>query len=626
MKSKGHKIKQRSQLVTIIALMIWISGEINPVIAASKPTLKRIEPPCWWSGFKNPSLELMVYGERISECRPEIHYEGIELVASTEVENPNYLFLDLRLSPNVKPGKFEIYFKQNGKTIISSTYELKAREKGSAQRVGFNTSDVMYLIMPDRFANGDPKNDSNSEMPEKSNRTDPDGRHGGDLKGIEKNLDYIHDNGYTAIWVNPVLENNMPQVSYHGYSTTDFYKVDSRLGTNEEYQQLSAEAKKKGIKMVMDMIFNHCGSSHWWMKDMPMNDWINGYPDFKITNHKKATIQDPYAAEIDDKEFIDGWFVSSMPDLNQRNPYMAKYLIQNSIWWIEYAGLDGIRMDTYPYPDKKMMAEWTTQIMTEYPNFNIVGEEFNVNQSAVAYWQKGKMNPDGYHSDLPSLMDFPLQDAIVKAMVEKDGLNRLYETLALDYLYPNADNLVTFADNHDIERFYSAIGEDLSKFKTAMTFLMTTRGIPQIYYGCEILMTGLKNEGDGSLRKDFPGGWEGDTMDGFKAIGLTPAQNEAQQFMKKLVNWRKGETLIHNGKLKHYYPMDNFYVYFRYDKKKSIMVILNLNNEQKSLNTSRFTESLKGYTQAKDIMTGKSINDITNINLPANTSMILELE
>ena len=619
------RIKQLT-IKTIVLFAILVVTVLPNFGAGKKPTLNRVEPPFWWTGFKNPSLQLMVYGERISETRPEIKYDGVELVSTSSVENPNYLFLDLRLSPNVQPGKFEIAFKQNDKTIVASTYELKAREKNSSQRVGFNTSDVMYLIMPDRFANGDPTNDSMPDELEKANRTNPDGRHGGDLKGIQDHLDYIKDNGYTALWVNPVLENNMPQVSYHGYSTTDFYKVDSRFGTNADYQQLSSEAKKRGIKMVMDMIFNHCGSSHWWMKDMPMKDWINEYPDFKITNHKKSTVQDPYGAEIDAKEFTDGWFVPSMPDLNQRNPYVANYLIQNSIWWIEYVGLDGIRMDTYPYPDRQMMANWTCKVMDEYPNFNIVGEEWNTNPAAVAFWQRGKINPNGYVSYLPSLMDFPTQNAIVQSMTDNYGLNHLYETLALDYLYPKADNLVIFAENHDTERFFSAISEDISKYKTTMTFLMTTRGIPQVYFGGEILMTGFKRDGDGAMRKDFPGGWQGDQINGFKGVGLTTAQLDVQQFMKKLVNWRKGKELIHNGMMKHYYPMDNFYVYFRYNEKETVMVILNLNSEQKTLNTSRFAESLKGFTSATEVMSGSTVNDLNNIVVPAKTSMILELK
>jgi glycosidase len=618
------KIKQSTLFAFALSLIIPIS--FNNVFASENPSLNRVEPPFWWTGFKNPELQLMVHGERISETTPSISYEGVELVSSTAVENPNYLFINLRLSPDVKPGKFEISFRQNGKSIITSSYELKAREKNSAHRVGFNTSDVMYLIMPDRFANGDPSNDSQAGQLEKANRNDPDGRHGGDLKGIQDNLGYIRENGYTAIWVNPVLENNMPRVSYHGYSTTDFYKVDSRLGTNADYQQLGSEAKKIGIKLVMDMIFNHCGSSHWWMKDMPMKDWINGFPNYKITNHKKATVQDPYVSEVDSKEFTDGWFVPTMPDLNQRNPYLANYLIQNSIWWIEYAGLDGIRMDTYPYPDKQMMAGWTCKVMEEYPEFNIVGEEWNTNPAAVAFWQKGKNNPNAYSSCLPSLMDFPLQDAIVRSMTEDYGLNRLYETLALDYLYPKADNLVIFADNHDTERFFTAIGQDIFKYKTAMTFLMTTRGIPQVYYGGEILMTGYKREGDGLLRKDFPGGWQGDLINGFTGVGLTALQADARQFMKKLVNWRKGKVVIHNGLLKHYYPKDNFYVYFRFNGKETVMVILNMNTEVKTLNTDRFAESIKGSTTAKDVISGTVFNDLNNITLPAKTPMVLELK
>jgi len=608
------------------AFMAILLISLLPVYAANKPTLNRVEPPFWWTGFKNPSLQLMVYGERISETKPELSYEGVQLVSATSVENPNYLFLDLRLSPTVKPGKFEILFKQNGKTIVSSTYELKARENGSAKRIGFNSSDVMYLIMPDRFANGDSTNDSKADELEKANRNDPNGRHGGDLKGIQDHLDYIRDNGYTALWVNPVLENNMPHVSYHGYSTTDFYKVDSRFGTNADYQLLSAEAKKRGIKMVMDMIFNHIGLSHWWMKDMPMKDWLNGYPDYFITNHKKATVQDPYGSVSDAREFTDGWFVPSMPDLNQRNPYLANYLIQNSIWWIEYVGLDGIRMDTYPYPDRQMMANWTQKVMEEYPNFNIVGEEWNTNPAAVAFWQRGKINPNGYTSYLPSLMDFPIQNALVKSMTEGWGFNHLYETLALDYLYPKANNLVIFAENHDTERYCSAIGGDIPKLKAAMTFLMTTRGIPQVYYGEEILMKGFKRDGDGLLRKDFPGGWQGDQINGFKGTGLTADQLDFQDFMKKLVNWRKMKTVIHNGLLKHYYPMDNFYVYFRYNDQESVMVILNTNTEDKTLKTGRFAESLQGFTSAKEALSGNTIKDLNNIVIPAKTSMILELK
>ena len=621
MKAKKFSIKR------LFALLVLIAAFLNtfPAVKPTKVVLDRIEPPFWWTGFKNSSLQLMVHGEKIALTKPEFKYEGVELESVALVENPNYMFINLKILPEAKPGKFDISFKQDGKTIITSTYELKEREKNSSERIGFNSSDVMYLIMPDRFANGDPTNDVKAGMPDKLDRSNPNARHGGDIKGILDHLDYLKDNGYTAMWVNPVLENNMPEYSYHGYSTTDFYKVDGRFGTNEDYRQLSFEGKKKGIKMVMDMIFNHCGSSHWWMKDMPMKDWINGYPNFKITNHKKTVVQDPYVSESDEKDLTDGWFVPTMPDLNQRNSFVANYLIQNSIWWIEYVGLNAIRMDTYPYPDKKMMADWTVKVMNEYPHFSIVGEEFNINPAAVAFWQRGKVNANGYLSDMPNVMDFPIQNAIVKSLTDSWGFNHIYETLAQDFLYPKANDLVIFAGNHDIERIFTAVGEDISKLKTSMAFLMTTRGIPQTYYGDEILMTGFKREGDGFLRKDFPGGWQGDAINGFEGKGLTPVQTDFQQFMKKLLNWRKGKTVIHTGCLKHYYPADNFYVYFRYNKEEAVMVILNLNKEDKKLDTKRFAESLKGYNSGREVMTGKTVNDLNTITVPANTSMILEL-
>lgn len=598
--------------------------------SAVKPTLSHVEPPFWWTGFKNPELQLMVHGENISLTKPEITFPGVEVVATTAVENPNYLFIDLRLSEQVKPGKFDINFIQNGKKVLSYSYELKEREKKSAEREGFNSSDVMYLIMPDRFANGDSSNDQIAGMPDQIDRNQQYTRHGGDLKGISDNLDYITDQGYTAIWVNPVLENDMPEASYHGYATTDFYKVDRRFGTNEDYRQLSQKAGEKGIKLVMDMIFNHCGTGHWWMKDMPMKDWLNGYPNPVYTSHRKTVLQDPYVSQTDFSEMVDGWFVSAMPDLNQRNPYVEKYLIQNSIWWIEYVGLGGIRMDTYPYPDQQMMARWTCQILNEYPKFNIVGEQWHTNPSLVSYWQRGKKNENGYSSCLPSLMDFPVQDAIVKAFTEKEGwsegITRLYETLALDFEYPEPGNLVIFADNHDTERFFTAINEDFGKFKMAMAYLMTMRGIPQIYYGGEILMTGRKSEGDGMLRKDFPGGWAGDPVNGFNGAGLTDQQKEAQAYLKKLVNWRKSKSVIHHGKLKHFLPQESVYVYFRYTEKESVMVVLNNSAEEKTLKSERYKESLNGYNSGYEVITGKNLSDLTMLKVPAQSAMIIELK
>jgi glycosidase len=506
---------------------------------------------------------------------------------------------------------------------------LKARENGSSQRVGFNTADVMYLIMPDRFANGDPSNDSKPEMPEKSNRQDPNGRHGGDLKGIQDHLDYIKDNGYTAIWVNPVLENNMPNYSYHGYSTTDFYKVDPRYGTNQEYRELNNELDKRGMKLIMDMIFNHCGSEHWWMDDLPMADWINNYPEYKITTHRRTVNQDPYASEADRKAMVDGWFVPTMPDLNQRNQFMEKYLIQNSIWWIEYVGLEGIRQDTWPYPDKNMMATWTKQVLNEYPNFNIVGEEWTMNPAIVSYWQKGKINSDGYKCYLPSLMDFPLQNAVSEGLRNQknpnDGLLKIYESVANDFLYPDAANLVIFPDNHDMSRFYVQVGEDVNLLKMGVALFLTMRGIPQIYYGTEILM---RHEGGehGNIRADFPGGWQGDKANALTGEGLTDQQKEMQKYVSTIQNWRKNKTVVHNGKLMHFVPENGIYVYFRYNNDEVVMVMLNKNETEKKVDTKRFSEITNGYQKGMEIIASKEISNISEIIIPAKTAMIIELQ
>lgn len=614
----------QAALLFLLCTMALESGA-----AAPKTSLDRVEPSFWWVGFKNPDLQLLVHGTQISTTKPVINYPGVTLLSVVTTENPNYLFVNLRLGAGTLPGTFPIRFMMNGKAVHSFDYELKAREAGSSARQGFNSSDVLYLIMPDRFANGDPSNDSHPLMADKLNKSDQYGRHGGDIKGMLDHLDYVADQGYTALWLNPVLENDMPHASYHGYATTDFYRVDRRYGSNEDYRELGIAARKKGVKMIMDMIFNHCGTGHWWMNDLPSTDWLNA--DAKtITNHRKSVRQDPYGSKRDKAEFNDGWFVPSMPDLNQRNPLMARYLIQNSIWWIEYVGLSGIRMDTYPYPDPEMMAEWTREVMIEYPDFNIVGEEWNTNQVQVAYWQKGKVNPDGYRSYMRSLMDFPLQDGIVRAFSEKEGwsegINRLYDILALDFIYPSPKDLVVFADNHDTERFFTAIHEDFSKYKMAMSYLMTTRGIPQIYYGSDILMTGRKSDGDGMLRKDFPGGWEGDKINGFTGEGLSPQQKEAQQFLRKLITWRKGKEVIHNGKLLHYLPKESVYTFFRYNEKENVMVIFNNNDQEKSFNSTHYSEGLKGATKGYEVTTGKTISDLSTLKIPAHSAMIVELK
>lgn len=610
----------------IIILLFCISGFS---VFAEKGTIDRVEPPFWWAGMKSNQLQLMVHGDNIAGSTVVIEYPGVSVQSVASPENPNYLFVNLDLATDVKPGEFDLVFSKN-KKLINYKYELKAREKGSAARIGFNSSDVIYLITPDRFANGNPNNDNVEGMKETANRADYNGRHGGDIQGMINSLDYLEEMGFTSIWVNPVLENNMTQVSYHGYSTTGFYKVDSRYGSNEEYLQLKTELEKRGMKLIMDMIFNHCGSEHWWLNDMPSKDWFNYYPDYKITNHRRTVNQDPHASDIDKKIMADGWFVPTMPDLNQNNPFMANYLIQNAIWWTEHARLDGIRMDTYPYPDKKLMAEWTKRMLEEYPHFNMVGEEWSTNPAIVSYWQKGKLNADGYTSWLPGLMDFPLHNSVVTGLNEKEdwgtGLIKIYEGLANDFQYPDAGKLVIFPDNHDMSRIYTQLNENDKLLKLATTFFLTTRGIPQIFYGTEILM---KNPGTGEhgvIRSDFPGGWVGDKINAFTGEGLSEKQKETQEYFKKIMNWRKNQPVIHTGKLKHYPPENGIYVYFRYNDTESVMVILNKNDEGKNLNTEHFKESLLGYTSGTDIISGMKMNNLEKINVPGGAAMIIELK
>jgi glycosidase len=595
----------------------------------TKAQIEHMEPPFWWAGMKNPDLQLMVHAGNIADTKVTISYEGVELKSISLVDNPNFMFIDLALSPDVKPGSFEIRFRKENKTVASYTYELKERIAGSSQREGFKNSDVLYLVMPDRFANGDPSNDEIKGMKEGLDRNEPYGRHGGDIQGIIDHLGYVSEMGFTAVWLNPVLENDQPEASYHGYATTDFYKVDKRLGTNEDYRKLGELTKENGIKLIMDMIFNHCGSEHWWMYDMPSSDWINYYPDYIITNHRRTLNQDPYMSDYDSRIFTDGWFVPTMPDLNLRNPFMANYLIQNSIWWIEYVGLSGIRMDTYPYPYKWAMAEWNKRVLLEYPDFNIVGEEWSLNPAIVSYWQKGQTNFDGYRGELPGLMDFPLQNALSVSLTEAEGwasgLIRLYETLASDFLYPDPDNLVVFTDNHDMSRFFMQVGMDVDLFKLGIAFILTTRGIPQIFYGTEILMSHTEGNDHGHIRKDFPGGWVGDKINGFTGRGLTTREIEIKDYFKNLLNWRKNCTVIHEGKMTHFVPQDGVYVYFRHSNEGKVMVVLNKNVHETILELERFRELLDRGVKGRDVISGKEIELNDEIILAPITPMIIEL-
>ena len=583
------------------------------------------EPAFWWSGMKNPELQLMVYGENIASFRPSISYPGVKLKSSVALESPNYLLVYLDVE-NAQPGTFDITFTKDKKQI-KMPYELKARKKDACKIKGFDSSDVLYLIMPDRFANGDPSNDNLvMKTAYKTDRNDPSARHGGDLAGIEKHLDYIEDLGVTAIWLNPVLENDMQGGSYHGYATTNYYRVDRRFGTNEDYVRLIDKTHAKGMRVVMDMIFNHCGSDHIWMKDVPSKDWFNNLDKYVETSHVKEVYFDPYASEYDTRRMVDGWFVPSMPDLNQRNPHVATYLIQNSIWWIEYSGVDGIRQDTYPYADYKMMVDWCNAIYREYPDYNIVGEAWMNQTMGTAFWQKdSKLNERG-NTMLKSVMDFRLMGLSHSAFFgDAGGMQALYEHLAYDYAYADIYNVLRFLDNHDTDRFLPAMPEKLDAFKQGIAFMLTIPGIPQFYYGTELLMNGTKQKGDGYIRLDVPGGWPGDAVNQFEASGRTDIQNEAWNYMQKLLKWRKGNEVIAKGKMKHFVPQNGVYVYARNLNGKQVVVIMNGNAKESVLPLDRYDEILKGYTSGKDVITGKVVSLQKELTLGAKDVLVLEL-
>jgi glycosidase len=595
--------------------------------------IDRVEPAFWWTGMKNPQLQLLIHGSEICNRQVNISYPGVKLLKTNRACSPNYLFVTLEIDQKTaKAGKFNILLKQPDKADLSFQYELKNRRPGSAKRQGFSSADVIYLLMPDRFANGNPENDNVDSQPEKADRTIDYGRHGGDIKGIQDHLDYIKELGATTIWCTPMLENNYTKYTYHGYAISDFYKTDPRFGSNEEYVNLVSTSHQKGLKVIMDMVSNHCGIWHWWMSDLPFEDWIHQWPQMTYTSHKFNTMKDIHAAATDKKLFYEGWFDKTMPDLNQQNPYFWTYFIQNSIWWIEYANLDGIRMDTYPYNDRDAMAQWAKAIMTEYPNFNIMGETWLFYSQDIAFWQKDAINPLKYNSNLPTVMDFILQKALSTCFNEHGkpwedlGMNRIYNTIANDYLYANINNLLILAENHDTQRYNNVLNNDFSKFKMAMSLLMTTRGIPQIYYGTEIGMTGNKDKGDGDIRHDFPGGWPGDTINAFTAQGRTEVQNEKFNFLSKLLNWRRTKTVIHSGMLTHYVPENDVYVYFRYNESENIMVIINNNESDQTLKMARYAESLNDKTSGKDVITGVTYDLKTAIVVPKQTALILEIQ
>lgn len=588
--------------------------------------IKRIEPAFWWTGLQQKEIQLLVYGTEISGANVEINYPGVVISKIEQVENPNYQFIYLKLDENVKPGVVTINFKE-GKLKKTIPFELKSRSKTTYK--GFNASDAIYLITPDRFANGNTANDSIKSLYQGVNRNKPFSRHGGDIQGIINQLDYIQNLGMTALWINPLTENNQPEFSYHGYAITDFYKVDARFGSNEDFKKLTDLCHQRNMKMIIDLVFNHCGNEHWFIKDLPEKNWIHQFDTFTQSNYRLATTADPHASQFDKEKMEKGWFDRHMPDLNQENPRLATYLIQNTIWWIEYLGLDGIRVDTHPYPEKNFMSRWTKTIMDQYPDFNIVGEVWEEHVLLTSYYQTNATNTDGYQGYLPSITDFPLCFAINTGLMQNDGwaegMAKIYYALAQDFAYTQPNNNVIFLDNHDITRFATNMKGDIAKQKMGFALLATLRGIPQVYYGMEIGMLG-SGDNHGTLRADFPGGWKEDKRNAFAQTGRTQEENELVNYLSKVFTWRKNANAIHNGKLMHFVPENGTYVYFRYTDTESVMVVTNNTTQEKTLALDRFKERVSGYQLGKEVVSEKTFNLNQSITIPANTTYIIELK
>lgn len=626
-------------------------------IIQAKVNIERIEPGNWFVGMKDPTLQLMVYGKDIHAADVKVGDPSVKIDSIVRLKSPDYLLLYLNLE-GAKAGNIQLVFtREHDKRIVN--YPLFNREKKGEDRVGFTNSDVLYMLMPDRFANGNPGNDQIRGMNAyKTDRSQPSLRHGGDLEGIRKHLDYFNKLGVTALWLTPVLENDSPDEgvhsTYHGYATTNYYRIDPRFGTNEEYKQLVKEAHQHGLKIVMDMIFNHCGFDHPWIKDIPSDDWFNApewlqeqkglkklnrnpvagiaFGDTKSaylqTSYKLTPVLDPYSSKIDLKETVDGWFVPTMPDLNQRNFHVIKYLIQNSIWWIETVGIDGIRMDTYPYADRKAMALWMKTLDNEYPNFNVVGETWVTEPAYTAAWQKGnKLQPtDSY---LKTVMDFSFFDKLNKAKNEEtddwwNGLNRIYNSFVYDYLYPNPSSVMAFIENHDTDRFLGK-GQDTLALKQALALLLTINRIPQLYYGTEILMNGTKEVTDGNVRKDFPGGFPNDDKNAFLREDRTKEQNEMFDWLSKLLHWRQGNEIINKGSQTQFIPYRGVYVIARQYNGKAVMTILNGTSKPSALYVGRYKEIIGNKTHAKDVMTDRQIDLTNNIELAPRQTIIVEM-
>jgi len=616
---------------------------LNTTCLFAQDFIYHMEPPNWWVDMRSNEFQLMIHGKKVAECEVTIENKDVKILNIKRLSNPNYIVLDLEILRSNEAFEFDLTFSKDGVVYENYTYNLL--KKSTVKKETFNSSDVIYLISPDRFANGDSKNDQAKNLAEKKvNRKKPYSRHGGDIQGIIDHLDYIRDMGFTSIWCTPMLENNMEKVSYHGYAITDMYKIDPRMGTNDLYKEFSIKARERGIKIIMDVVLNHIGSNHWWMDDLPTKDWINNKGVYKQTTHRREALHDPYMVKSQIKDFVDGWFVETMPDLNQRNKILATYLIQNSLWWIEFAQLSGFRVDTYPYSDRNFLYKWNKTIQNEYPGFNIVGEEWTLDKSIIGLWQISGERKNGKsqgllskrdRSNVPSLMDFPLHGAIIKAMSPKekkwdDRLIHIYRNLASDYLYPDPDNMVIFLDNHDMSRCFYQLKHDFDYWKMAHAFLLTTRGIPQVYYGTEILMSDSTSPGDhGTLRADFIGGWKTDKLNAFEGK-ITGKSKEAQEYLKNLLNWRKKCKPIHEGDLKHFPPTyeDETYVICRYNEERLVLLIMNNDKDKKSVKPADYINQIKPSKNNHlgfDVI-GKNEIDINEVKqIPSKSFLLIDL-
>ena len=608
-----------------ILILFFISLQAN---AITKSWVQRLEPTYWWTDMNDSQVQLMIYGQGIASADFFIDYQGVSISHKELTDNPNYVFLYLNIAKNTKAGTFNIELKKK-KSSQSIAYELKSRRQGSANRLSFTEADAIYLLMPDRFVNGNTANDSVPGYLQGVHRNIPGARHGGDIEGIISKIPYLADLGITAVWTTPLFDNNDTNYSYHHYACSDYYKIDPRLGKNEDYQRLSENCHKNGLKLIIDVVPNHCGASHWWMKDLPAKDWFNTWPVFTSSNYRMTAWTDPHASDADLYRLTHGWFAPNMPDLNLQNKLLFDYLRQVYVFWIESANIDGMRVDTYPYNDIHTASRFIQSIRNEYPKMNVVGECWVKTPAEIAFYQSGNNNKNGFDSKLTSVMDFCLKDVLQTSFNENEswdnGIVRFYSLFAQDFVYPNPDLIMTFLDNHDIDRFSVAVNNDIQKYKMGLAMLITSRGYPQIYYGTEIMLGGIAGSYEGN-RFDFPGGWINDTNNAFVAEGRTLAQNEVFNYLKKLLNYRKMNPVLQNGKLKQFIPQDGMYVFFRYNHEKTVMIIANNNPKEMVLNPNRFTEMFLNKTIGIDITDSKSYRLDQPIVLTPKTVFVLELK